>query len=134
MRRVQAEMLWAISLASYLMARADGLLAKEEIEALNSSLSSLAEENISAEQLGELLDSHEALLQKVGFDGAAQALTEKLPDTESRRAALIMAATLCFVDGDVSDDENEAFDSLAEHLGFSEEETEEILEEVFADE
>jgi tellurite resistance protein len=134
MQRVEAEMLWAISLASYLMARADGKLTEDEYQALGEALVSLAEEPISQEQLHGLLDQHESLLQRVGVEGAAHEMVKRLPNQDARRAALIMAATIAFVDGEVSDEEGDTFLALSVALGFSEDEAEEILEEVFSDE
>lgn len=128
--RIEGEILWAITMAAFTMAAADGRLADEEVEALARAILEVADEpNASEDDVQELLETDLALYEQLGFDGCAREVEERLPTKELRGVALQLAAAVAYADGHLAREEEAAYARLARVLGFTPEEADRLAED-----
>lgn len=132
--RIEGEILWAITMAAFMMAAADGRLADEEIEALARAILDIADEpNASEDDVQELLETDLQLYEKLGFDGCAREIEKRLPSKALRSVALQLAAAVAYADGHLAREEEAAYARLARVLGFTKEEAEALSEDALFD-
>lgn len=119
----RGEVLWSITMAAFLMASADGEIAEEELEQMIVNIVQISENpDVTAEAVEDLLSAISDMLEEHGFDACTKEVARRLSSRELRQAAIMIAAGIVFIDGELAPAEEEAFRRLANALGFSEEE------------
>ncbi len=103
--------------AAYLVASADGRYTSTESEQLVERVGALTENKFAAEQIAAMADSASGRASE-GLDARAQAIAEILPDPELRRATLLVASAVAYLDGGVGTKEGLALQALARAFGF----------------
>ena len=124
----------------YLMAAADGELAKDELLLLSQSLGAIIEACESAGgsryelslvllKLGDIVGRFASALSSEGLDARIGLLPSRLESASARRFALSLAAGVAFVDDFVAEGEMHALDRVAKALGFDHDDALRVLRE-----
>jgi len=112
--------------AAYLVASADGRYTDGESAQLVERVGALTENKFASEQLASMAEDARGRSSE-GIDARARAIAEILPDPELRRATLLVASAVAWLDGGVGQKEGLALQSLARAFGFSIDELHKIM-------
>jgi tellurite resistance protein len=118
-RDVEAPKLEAIVEVMFLAAFADGEFGPEERVHFVRSIESLTDRTLSGKTLERLMTRIVGDLNEQGRAARLAAVTERLPDHGSRRAALDLAIQLTAADGIIRISEREMILEAADALGIS---------------
>ncbi len=113
--------LLAILETGFLATAADGVVEPAEFNSLGANFAHWLEQDLSGEDLHEIIQGFIAHLNEDGLDGRLQYLSETL-DKSSRRVAFDFAAMLSACDGDVSEEELGVLEQIATAFGLSKKE------------
>jgi hypothetical protein len=116
--------------AAFLMAASDGVIADEEVDELAELLSLMTEGAASDEDLGYLLENFAEALQQEGLEARLANIADALDTDDSRRLAFVTACGLAYLDGQVTEEEEELFNQLARALKIPSEEADALLVEI----
>lgn len=108
-----------------------GVGAKVEAEFLQGLISGLLEEDFEEEELVELIEAFKEIIDEYGPGALYNAAYDGLPD-ELVSTAMAAAYGMCLVDGEVPDGAAQFLAELQESLEISDDEAEEIREQVLA--
>lgn len=133
----------AVFEAMYLMATADGELARDELLLLSQSLGAIIsagerrggrrlELTLPLLKLGEVVERFSTALAASGLALRLEDVGRRLTSPESRDLALRLAAGVAFVDDFVAAGEMDALDTLARTLGFNHDDALRVLREAHA--
>ncbi|MDI3284409.1 tellurite resistance TerB family protein [Polyangium sp. 15x6] len=112
--------------AAYLVASADGRYTSSESDRLVERVGALTENKFAADHLAAMASEAQGRASE-GIDARARAIAELLPDPELRRATLLVASAVAWLDGGVGQKEGLALQSLARAFGFSIDELHKIM-------
>jgi len=112
--------------AAYLVASADGRYTSSESEQLVERVGALTEDKFASHQLAAMADEAQSRASE-GIDARARAIAAILPDPELRRATLLVASAVAWLDGGVGQKEGLALQSLARAFGISIDELHKIM-------
>jgi tellurite resistance protein len=115
--------------AAYLVASADGRYTTSESERLVGRVGVLTENKFSDEQLSAMANAAAENCSAEGLERRTHAVAELLPDPELRRATLLVASAVGYLDGGVGQKEGLALQALARAFGFSINELHKIMGE-----
>lgn len=110
--------LLAILETGFLASAADGVVEPAEFNNLGANFASWLDQDISGEDLHEIINGFIGHLKEDGFEGRLEYLAETL-DKPSRRVAFDFAAMLSACDGDVSEEELGVLENIATAFGLS---------------
>ncbi|MBI3202575.1 MAG: hypothetical protein HYZ29_13625 [Myxococcales bacterium] len=133
----------AVFESMYLMAVADGEIARDEVLLLTQSLEAIIsaserhggsrfELTLPLLKLGEVLERFSSAVATSGVASRIDDVARRLVSAESRCLALRLAAGVAFVDDFVATAEMQALDALARALGFDHEDALRELKEAHA--
>jgi tellurite resistance protein len=105
--------------AAYLVASADGNYTNVESERMIGRVSALTDGKFSGDQLSAWANEAAGKLSAEGLKARAQAIASTIPDQELRRATLLVASAVAWLDGGVGTKEGLALQALAGAFGFS---------------
>ena len=103
--------------AAFLVAAADGELAKEEVGELADLISQMAGEQITPGELSRAVAEFSAQLEKEGRMGRVQALAASVRGAQARREILSFAALVALCDHDLAPAELFVLHSLGKAFG-----------------
>jgi tellurite resistance protein len=113
--------------AAYIVASADGNYTSTESERLVGRVAALTENKFSDDQLASMANAAASKVSAEGLQARAQAIADALPDAELRRATLLVASAVAWLDGGVGQKEGLALQALARAFGFSIDELHKIM-------
>ncbi|HSC86268.1 MAG TPA: tellurite resistance TerB family protein [Polyangiaceae bacterium] len=110
----------------FLVARADGDFSPPERRAFLDSVTSLSAGELDSTALLASIERIETTLLRDGLDARLAAAASQLPDEVSRRIALGLCTQMALSDGAEDVTEHAMLDRIAEALGITRDEEEEI--------
>jgi uncharacterized tellurite resistance protein B-like protein len=125
-----ADQFLAMLEAATLLAASNHELSEPEVVKLLSLFHDLSGGQIPEEHVEVWLDRFLMGLSREGIEMRLQKNAATLRDPDLRRSAFVMAVGLAYIDGEVDDQEIEAFTSLAKHYEIPMEEAQMLLEQV----
>lgn len=130
--RAQAEEFAATIEAMFLMAAVDGQVDADEVAQLAGSLQAILDTRGSREviDVDTTLQELSAKLEREGWLARLDAVAARLRSDEARSFAFRLAAAVAFVDDNVAHAEAAAIDALSHALKLSNEESQQILQDV----
>ena len=119
--------------AMFLMISADGNIADEEREVLRGAVRGLTDHAVRTVYIEKLIEQCQGLA-KQGVEERLRAVSPILnEDPALVEAAFSLAAAVAFADSDVTDEENELINQLADALGIDGDKAEELLNQLEAE-
>jgi tellurite resistance protein len=117
--------------AAMIIACADGELSQDEVNVVGEVIDGFFDGNVSRNEINEMLNLSLNTLEEQGLEARMQAVAANLQSDELRQLGLMAAAAVALADqeGD-EDEEDDVYYDLASALGFSEDEADEIWDEV----
>jgi tellurite resistance protein len=113
--------------AMFLMIAADGNIADEEREVLRGAVRGLTDNAVRTAHIDKLMDECKVRAAE-GRETRLKAISPILQEDPALvEAAFSLAAAIAFADSDISDEENELINDLAEVLGLDGERAEQLL-------
>jgi tellurite resistance protein len=113
--------------AAYIVAAADGSVSDAEMQRLSHGISQLTKGQLDEQQIHNMVQEAGSRLQSEGRDGRVQAVASIITGSELRRAALLVASGLAWLDRGVGEKEGLALQALAKAFGFSINELHQIM-------
>jgi len=113
--------------AAYLIASADGRYSSEESERLVERVGALTEHKFGPDALASMAEAARSRVDDEGIAARAAAIAEALPDPDLRRATLLVASTVAWLDGGVGQKEGLALQNLARAFGIGIDELHKIM-------
>jgi uncharacterized tellurite resistance protein B-like protein len=115
----------------FLMMAADGTLAEVERDAVRGAVRGLTDNLLRTGTINVMLEGYEKRLADSGRDARLQEIAEEIAeDPHEAEGAFALAAAIALADDQVSDEENEFINQLAEWFGISAERAAEILDQL----
>jgi tellurite resistance protein len=99
--------------AAYLVASADGRYTSDESERLVERVGALTENKFASDHLASMADEARVRADAEGLEARARSIADTLPDPELRRATLLVASAVGWLDGGVGAKEGLALQALA---------------------
>lgn len=117
--------------AAMIIACADGELSQDEVNVVGEVIDGFFDGNVSRNEINEMLNLSLNTLEEQGLEARMQAVAANLQSDELRQLGLMAAAAVALADqeGD-EDEEDDVYYDLASALGFSEDEADEIWDQV----
>ncbi|MFO0601679.1 MAG: hypothetical protein U0324_00835 [Polyangiales bacterium] len=117
--------------AAMIIACADGELSQDEVNVVGEVIDGFFDGNVSRNEINEMLNLSLNTLEEQGIEARMQAVAANLQSDELRQLGLMAAAAVALADqeGD-EDEEDDVYYDLASVLGFSEDEADEIWDQV----
>jgi tellurite resistance protein len=113
--------------AMFLMISADGNIADEEREVLRGAVRGLTDNAVRTAHIDKLMDECKVRAAE-GRETRLEAIAPILQEDPALvEAAFSLAAAIAFADSDITDEENELINDLAEVLGLDGERAEQLL-------
>ncbi|MBT8470654.1 MAG: TerB family tellurite resistance protein [Deltaproteobacteria bacterium] len=107
-----------IAEALYLVMSADGVCSLDERVALRGALRTITDDDLSKPAIAALLDRFDSSFESEGLRESMSRIASQIAgDRDDARATLELATALLVADGDVSDDERNLLQQLAEETG-----------------
>lgn len=116
--------------SAFLMSVADGELSADEHEQLIATIQFVTSTEHENSQIEALIDQFVQVLQADGWKGRLAAVARTLQSPDARRRAYQLAAAMSFIDGDISEAEQNFFGLMADAFAISEEDSDLILTDV----
>ena len=113
--------------AAYLIASADGRYTSAESERLVERVAALTENKFSGDSIAAMAEQAKERCDAEGLAARASAIAELLPDPELRRATLLVASRVGWLDGGVGQKEGMALQALAHAFGIATPELHKIM-------
>lgn len=113
--------------AAYLVASADGRYSSDESERLIERVGALTEDKFGADALASMAEAARGRVDAEGIAARAASIAEALPDPDLRRATLLVASTIAWLDGGVGQKEGLALQNLARAFGIGIDELHKIM-------
>lgn len=99
--------------AAFLVASADGELAKEEVGELADLIAGMTDQQVSPVELADSIQAYGAQLEKRGRGPMIEALAASCPDPKVRRQVLNFAVLVALCDGELAPSELFVVHSIA---------------------
>lgn len=117
--------------AMYLMMSADGKLAEAERDAVRGAIRGLTSDLLRSGTINVMLESYAQRLAEQGRDARLQEIAGELAEERSEaEAAFALAAAVALADDEVTDEENDFINQLAEWFGIAPERAGQILDQL----
>ncbi|MCC6557949.1 MAG: TerB family tellurite resistance protein [Polyangiaceae bacterium] len=113
--------------AAYLVAAADGRVSEAERHRLVERVGRVTGGRFSAAYIEEIMQGAAERVHGEGAAARAEEIAAALPSDELRRAALLVASAVAWLDGGVKEREGLALQALARAFGISTHEMQQIL-------
>jgi len=105
--------------AAFLVAAADGQLAKEEVGELADLIAQMTSQAVSPGELADSIAAYSTQLERAGRAAMIDALAASCPDPEARRQVLGFAALVALCDRDLAPSELFVLHSLGKSFGLA---------------
>lgn len=117
--------------AMYLMMSADGKVADAERDAVRGAIRGLTDNLLRSGTINVMLENYEKRLAEQGRDARLQEIAEEIAEEKSEaEGAFALSAAIALADDEVTEEENEFINQLAEWFGIPPERASEILDQL----
>lgn len=113
--------------ASFLVASADGQLAKEEIGELSDLISQITSQSISPQELSNSIEIYSAQLERSGRSRMIEALAAACSEKATQHRVIGFAALVALCDRELAPSELFVLHSIGKAFGFSASEVNEVI-------
>jgi len=118
----------------FLMMSADGKVAPEERDAVRGAIRGLTDNTLRSGTINVMLENYEKRLTEQGRDARLQEIAGEIAEeTSEAEGAFALSAAIALADDEVTAEENELINVLAEWFGISPERSSEILDQLEED-
>lgn len=118
----------------FLMMAADGKVADSERDAVRGAIRGLTNDLLRSGTINVMLESYAQRLAEQGRDARLRELASELGEEQSEaEAAFALSAAVALADDEVTDDENDFINQLAEWFGIAPERAAELLDQLEGD-
>ena len=120
--------------AMFLMMSADGKVAETERDAVRGGIRGLTDDLLRSGTINVMLENYEKRLAEQGRDARLQEIASEIAEEKSEaEGAFALAAAIALADDEVTDEENEYINQLAEWFGIAPDRASEILDQLEED-
>ena len=120
--------------AMFLMMSADGVVAEAERDAVRGAIRGLTDNLLRTGTINVMLESYAARLAEQGRDARLQEIAEQIAEEKSdAEGAFALSAAIALADDEVTPEENDFINQLAEWFGIPPERASEILDQLEED-
>jgi tellurite resistance protein len=118
----------------FLMMSADGRIASEEKDAVRGAIRGLAADGIRSGTIQIMLQNYEKRLTEQGRDARLREIAEEIASEPSEaEGAFALAAAIALADDEVTDEENDFINQLADWFGIGADRASQILDQLEED-
>jgi len=119
--------------AAMIIACADGELTQDEVNTVAEVIDGFFDGNVTRKEINEMLNLSLSAVEQEGLEARMHAVAANLPSDELRALALQAAAAVALADQEGDEGEEDAtYYELASVLGFSEDDADELWDQVAA--
>ncbi|MDF3066347.1 MAG: hypothetical protein K0R38_1948 [Polyangiaceae bacterium] len=120
--------------AMFLMMSADGVVAEAERDAVRGAIRGLTDNLLRTGTINVMLESYAERLREQGRDARLQEIASEIAEeTSEAEGAFALSAAVALADDQITAEENELINQLAEWFGISPERAGEILDQLEED-
>lgn len=120
--------------AMFLMMSADGVVADAERDAVRGAIRGLTDNLLRTGTINVMLEGYAARLAEQGRDARLQEIAEQIAEEKSdAEGAFALSAAIALADDEVTQEENDFINQLAEWFGIPPERASEILDQLEED-
>jgi tellurite resistance protein len=120
--------------AMFLMMSADGVVADSERDAVRGAIRGLTDNLLRTGTINVMLENYAQRLAEQGRDARLQEIAEAIAEEKSEaEGAFALSAAIALADDEVTEEENEFINQLAEWFGIPAERAAEILDQLEED-
>lgn len=120
--------------AMFLMMSADGVVAEAERDAVRGAIRGLTDNLLRTGTINVMLESYAERLREQGRDARLQEIASEIAEEKSEaEGAFALSAAVALADDQITAEENELINQLAEWFGISPERAGEILDQLEED-
>jgi tellurite resistance protein len=120
--------------AMFLMMSADGKVADEERDAVRGAIRGLTDNLLRSGTINVMLENYARRLEEQGRDARLQEIASEIAEeTSEAEGAFALSAAIALADDEVTEEENEFINQLAEWFGISPDRASEILDQLEED-
>ena len=120
--------------AMFLMMSADGKVADEERDAVRGAIRGLTDNLLRSGTINVMLENYAKRLEEQGRDARLQEIAGEIAEeTSEAEGAFALSAAIALADDEISEEENEFINQLAEWFGISPDRASEILDQLEED-
>jgi tellurite resistance protein len=117
--------------AMFLMMSADGRVSDEERDAVRGAIRGLTDNLLRSGTINVMLENYAKRLAEQGRDARLQEIASDIAEeTSEAEGAFALSAAIALADDEVTDEENELINQLAEWFGISPERAAQILDQL----
>jgi tellurite resistance protein len=116
----RAMWLGALTETAYIIAAADGQLSDGEASEIVSGLVALTDGQVSAEEVGDMLDRVRGAVEEEGQKARFSEIAGIIEDSELRDALYLVACAVAWKDGGIGEKQGLAVRALKDAFGYSE--------------
>jgi len=118
----------------FLMMSADGKIAETERDAVRGAIRGLTDNILRTGTINVMMENYEVRLKEQGKDARLQEIASEIAeDPYEAEGAFALAAAVALADDEVTEEENDLINQLADWFGISPERTGEILDQLEED-
>ena len=115
----------------FLMMAPDGTLADSERDAVRGAIRGLTDNVLRSGTIKVMMEKYQERLEQEGREERLRQIAEEIAhEQQEAEGAFALAAAVAMADDDVSEEENEFINQLAEWFGIGEERASEILDQL----
>jgi tellurite resistance protein len=129
LKQITDDLLWSVTMSIMLVSASDGDIDKNELEVLAGALTAL-DPNLTRRKVDEVMNDTYEFFDQNEFEDCLDAISDRVPNEEVGRGVVALAALAMFADGEADRNEAAVYYSIADALGFDEEDADEIADEV----
>lgn len=120
--------------AMFLMMSADGKVAESERDAVRGAIRGLTDNLLRSGTINVMLEKYAERLSEQGRDARLQEIAGEIAEEKSEaEGAFALSAAIALADDEISEEENEFINQLAEWFGIAPERASEILDQLEED-
>lgn len=120
--------------AMYLMMAADGVVAEAERDAVRGAIRGLTDDLLRTGTINVMLEGYEERLRAQGRDARLREVAAEVAEEKTEaEAAFALCAAIALADDEVTEEENELINQLAEWFGIPTERATELLDQLEVD-
>jgi tellurite resistance protein len=120
--------------AMFLMMSADGVVAEAERDAVRGAIRGLTDNLLRTGTINVMLENYAQRLAEQGRDARLQEIAEEIAEEKSEaEGAFALSAAIALADDEVTEEENEFINQLAEWFGIPPERSAQILDQLEED-
>lgn len=120
--------------AMFLMMSADGVVADAERDAVRGAIRGLTDNLLRTGTINVMLENYAQRLAEQGRDARLQEIAEEIAEEKSEaEGAFALSAAIALADDEVTEEENEFINQLAEWFGIPPERSAQILDQLEED-